>query len=275
MSFERNGEEPVAHPFRLGRFQAAVVNDGNTSYATAGYLFASAPEDALLETLAARRLDPGAIVCANNCLVVDTDGQRVLIDAGLGGFRGSCAGMENAGRLLDNLAFIGIGRETVDIVLLSHFHGDHVGGLIDDGGAPSFPNARIFISEPDWEAGWSAHPSIRRIWTVVRDRVSMLRDGQDVVPGIRAILAPGHTRGHAVYIVESEGLRLFVLGDLVAHPLHIERPEWTMSSEPDWAQSAASRLRILRMIKEEGLWAHSYHIAFPGLGRVVSEWRTG
>jgi len=272
---QSNGGEPVAHPFRLGRFQATVVNDGNTNYATAGFLFASAPEDALRETLAARRLDPEAIVCANNCLVVDTEEHRILIDAGLGFFRGGCAGMENAGRLLEKLEFIGIGRESIDLVVLTHYHGDHTGGLIDGDGTPSFPNARILISEQDWETGWSAHPSIRRIWTAVRDRIGWLRDGQEVVPGLRAILAPGHTPGHAVFALESEGLRLFVLGDLVAHPLHIECPEWTMSSEPDRAQAAASRLRILRMIKEEGLWAHSYHIAFPGLGRVVSEWRTG
>jgi glyoxylase-like metal-dependent hydrolase (beta-lactamase superfamily II) len=180
------------------------------------------------------------------------------------------------------LGLAGIEPGTVTMVVLTHCHPDHVAGLMEDG-KPAFPNARYVIGQVEydfWAKGtWrSAKPDSNDYRTgelfeshirPYRDRVTLVKGEGEVVTGIHAVPAYGHTPGHLAFHVESSGQRLLLWGDCAHHEVaSLAHPEWHAFFDMDKATGAATRRRIYEMAAKERLPVVGYHSSFPSVGYV-------
>ena len=257
---------------RVGDIQLDGVQDG-TAYLPSDYfgIEGTPGHDAMLNASGQAEL-PIA------CFVVRTGGLTVLLDAGFGPRSvewSPTAGQTvrlDGGDLPAQLETHGVSAADVDLVLLSHLHGDHSGWVWRDG-APYFPNATVRFGRGDWQtfvedgvAGANA--------AGFRELAAMglveLVDGDGVVaPGIDALHTPGHTPGHLTFVVSSGGQRALFLGDAISCPVQIEAPEFDALADMDRVLGIATRDRILRELEEGDLVGGPH---FPGLrfGRVLT-----
>lgn len=267
----------TSHRFKLGDFDCVAVLDSIRPYPIRS-LFADAPEEALERALLAHRVRSQEIDVPYICLAVGTSEGWALVDTGIGADEEDPAG----GRLLVNLKAAGIEVEEIGTVILTHGHGDHIGGTSDDEGRPLYPNARYVMHRDEW-AFWTSEENLRRTGreeaipyirarlTALRDRFELIEGESEILPGIRAVPAVGHTPGHLVVSISSAGERLLFISDLAAHPIQIERPDWRMVFDLAPDQAAATRRRVLEGAAAEGILVHAFHFPFPGLGHVVRE----
>lgn len=191
--------------------------------------------------------------------VVKTGGETVLFDAGL-----SAAGTTAA------LADAGIMPEDVDIVVLTHMHGDHIGGLTDDAGNPTYANARYVTGQAEFDH-WAAAGNERFDGKVrpFAENMTFIGDGGSVASGITGIAAFGHTPGHMVYMVESGGEQVLLMADTANHYVwSLAYPEWEVRFDADKAAAAATRKQVLGMVAADRIPLIGYHMPFPGMGFV-------
>ena len=215
--------------------------------------------------------------------VVNTGRETVLFDTGNGadGF----VPRPDGGWLAAQLEPAGVAPDRIDVVVLTHSHPDHVGGLLE-AGRPLFPNARYVMGDAEHRF-WSSDKPLsapthgneyktgqlfRSHVAPFRDRLTLVRPGQEVVPGIHAVEAYGHTPGHLAFHIESRGRRLLFWGDCAHHEVaSLARPEWHAFFDMDKAAGAATRKRIYDMAATERLAVVGYHTSFPSVGFVQRE----
>lgn len=190
--------------------------------------------------------------------LVNTGSELVLFDTGL-----------NAAATLGALEGAGYTADQVDIVVLTHMHGDHIGGLMNDG-TPTFANARYVAGQVEYDH-WAGAENERFEANVrpLADQMTFLGDGGDVVSGITGMAAFGHTPGHMVYRLDSAGAGLVIFADLANHPVwSLARPEWEVRFDADKEAAATARRNVLGMIAADRVPAVGYHMPFPALGYV-------
>jgi len=190
--------------------------------------------------------------------LVNTGAALILFDTGL-----------NAAATTAALAGAGYAPDQVDIVVLTHMHGDHIGGMMTDG-APTFANARYVTGQAEFDF-WAAagNEGFDANVRPMADRMTFLGDGDDVVGGITGMAAFGHTPGHMVYRIDSAGAGLVIFADLANHPVwSLARPDWDVRFDADTATAAESRRRVLGMIAADRVPAIGYHMPFPAVGFV-------
>ena len=280
LAAERPG--PGLYRFRLGAFRVTMLLDAAKMIDGPWPIVGEdrPPEEveqAMRENrLPVRRFQPGFTP-----VLVETGRERVLFDTGNGGvgFVERPAG----GRLAERLTEAGIDPGSVDRVVLTHGHTDHVGGLME-AGRPVFRNAACAIGAEEY-AFWSddarlamppdsyAHRSasvFRSHVMPLTERLHRLAPGEAVAPGIHAMAAFGHTPGHLAFHVESEGKRMLIWGDCAHHEVaSLAHPEWSALFDMDKAQGAETRRRIYEMAATEEILVAGYHTSFPSLGYVV------
>lgn len=275
-----------SYRFTLGGFHFISINDGTFNYPLESF-FANVPREEVEEALRRRHLPTDRITTPYTCLFVDTGQHRVLIDTGAGNLGAAAQKMfpsvDHAttvtGTLLGHLKAAGIEPATVDTVIITHAHPDHVGGTLDEGGALVFANARYFVPRDEWEfwmseAATRLAPALmvdiaRRNLEPMRDRLSLVDDGAEVVPGIRVIASPGHTPGHVALSITSDDERLLHISDVVLFPLHLEHPEWVPVFDILPEEAAASKHRIFDYAAEQQALVFAHHFPpFPNLGHV-------
>jgi glyoxylase-like metal-dependent hydrolase (beta-lactamase superfamily II) len=212
------------------------------------------------------------------CLIVKTGRQTILIDTGFD----PCMG-PGRGNLLKNLPKTGIQPNDIDTVILSHGHLDHIGGNVDNHLKPNFPNARYVMHRKEWEF-WTNKPDLssmnetmqREILEAVnksllslKNRISLVDAGEDILPGIRYIHAPGHTPGHAAISISSGSTLLLYVGDIFHNVLQLARPDWSTRPDLGPQTAAETRKKIIARVISTGSRVFACHFPFPGIGNIV------
>ena len=254
----------VARSFQLGGMRVTTLLDGSVARDDVREIFGGGASDEEFAAVSAENFIP-----ANSAqffftpTVVETGSETVLFDTGLG--RG---GIQTA------LAQAGLTPDQVDVVVLTHMHPDHIGGMTTDD-APTFSNARYVTAAAEYDF-WSGMEAGNRVGDLVAakvtplaDKMSFIGDGQSVASGITAMDASGHTPGHMVYMLESDGQQLVLTADLANHYVwSFAHPEWEVRFDMDKAAATASRRRVLGMLAADKLPMIGYHMPFPGAGYV-------
>jgi glyoxylase-like metal-dependent hydrolase (beta-lactamase superfamily II) len=275
-----NSTAPPFYRFKLGTFEVTVVSDGPLVLPTLDVVLPEAPKPELERLLRANRMPTDRWTGPQNAVVVNTGRHLVLFDTGMGD-RSKALG-PHCGQLVRNMRAAGLDPASIDVVAITHAHIDHCWGLVDSQDRLVFPNARVAISQADFDF-WTQESLLntpdrdfvlytRTNLLPVRDRLIPVRDGAEVVPGVTAMATTGHTVGHHSYVIESEGRRLINIGDVVHHHvLLLTHPEWHNIFDSDRAAGAATRRRVLEQLARDGTPAQFYHFPFPGVGTVAKD----
>ena len=270
-------QTPYWHRFELGDAEVTVVSDGPLPLGDPSGTFTGVPKEEVKKMLSDNFLNPDNVVLEQNSPVVNTGDKLILFDTGMGT---SQAFGPTTGRQQKSLAEAGIKASDIDAVVLSHAHIDHIGGIVDANDKPLFPNAQYYIAQSDFDF-WTDEGKMgsglkdfvvhaRKNLMPVRDRLVFFKDGQEFLPGIQAMAAPGHTVGHHMFMVTSDGKSFAFLGDLTHHAvLLLEKPRMEFSYDTDPKQAADSRVKMLTMLAANKVPVMSYHFAWPGFGHVA------
>jgi glyoxylase-like metal-dependent hydrolase (beta-lactamase superfamily II) len=254
---------PAAWTFRVGALELTALRDGGFVTPNDGADFGSKAGSAAVAKLLAEAGAPTDKISLDvSALAVRMPGHVVLLDAGLG--------PANHGVLPRSLALAGVSPAEITDVLITHAHGDHVGGLLDAEGRSAFPRAVIHISAREW-AWMRGQAETRALAAVVAAQVRTFEPGQLVLPGITAIALYGHTPGHVGYEIVSRGQRLEDIGD-TAHSaiVSLARPDWTGGMDLDPPAAAANRRRTLERLAASDELVFAPHFPFPGVGRIAA-----
>ena len=228
--------------------------------------------------------DPHLLDVADSGFLVNTGKQLILVDAGAGGWWGG----EAFGRLAGSLRSAGYTPEEVDIVLVTHLHSDHVGGLTTQDGKRVFPNADVYVAKTEsdfWlspeiaaKAPKDAQPFFQSAQAIAAPYIKAgkwhtFSGSEPIVDGMQPVPLPGHTPGHTGYEFSSKGQRILFWGDIVhAQRVQLQHPEVTAVFDIDQAAAAATRRQLLaRLVREDVLIATPHTSFFPPLGRLRKE----
>jgi glyoxylase-like metal-dependent hydrolase (beta-lactamase superfamily II) len=261
--------------FKLGSFDIVVISDGGrvSDKPFETYGINQSPE-AVSELLQANFLPTDKFVNGFSPTLVNTGKDVVLFDTGLG--EGAREG--GMGKLIAGLAANGYAPEDVTVVVLTHMHGDHIGGLMEKG-APTFKNARYVTGQVEYDfwkdparVGTPAeggHKGVLEKVVPFAEKMTFIADGGEVVPGISGMAAFGHSPGHMIYRLESEGKQLVVTADTANHfVLSLQRPDWEVKFDMDKTNAASSRKKVFDMLATDRTAFLGYHMPFPSVGYV-------
>jgi glyoxylase-like metal-dependent hydrolase (beta-lactamase superfamily II) len=261
------------HRMQVGSFELTSLSDG---YTLMDHRILAGDQELINILTRAAHLPDGPIKLSVNAFLVNTGDALILIDSGAGNLM-----LPSMGRLPESLAAAGVDPALVDQVLITHMHGDHVGGTVTPDRKMLFPNAVVRMGRADYTF-WTSEAEMDRAQerkvrfvasrlaaSVYGERMQPFDPGAQIVPGIRALDTAGHTPGHSSYLIESGDRRVLATGDLLhAAPVQFSRPEITVDYDSDHAIARRMRRRILdQAIAEDWLLAIP-HAPFPGLGYV-------
>lgn len=269
---------PLSPAFRYSIGEIAVwpVFDGMRSVPLQDGFVTNAPLDEVRGAFESAMRSPETIENPFTPTLIRTGDRLVLIDTG----NGPQEGESPVGRLVDNLAAAGIAPGDIDMVVISHFHGDHISGLRDASGAPMFPNAELLVPEGEvayWldEGEMSRAPEGRRAGF---ERAMSLfeglerrpfKGGDELAPGIVAVDAHGHAPGHMAFRVQSGSQGLLLISDAAHLPfLFVSNPDWSLRFDMDPEMARATRRRLLDEAAADRLMIAGYHWGFPNVGHV-------
>src|ERR1700694_5420611 len=270
-------QSPYFHRFILGAAEVTVVSDGPLPLGDPSSTFLGVPKEEVKKMLTDNFLSPDNVVLEQNSPIVNMGDKLVLFDTGMGT---SKAFGPTTGRQQKSMAEAGIKPQDIDAVVLSHAHIDHIGGIVDAADKPLFPHAQFYIAQSDFDF-WTDEGKMgsllkdfivhaRKNLLPVRDRLVYFKDGQEFLPGIQAIATPGHTVGHHIFMVTSEGKSFAFLGDLTHHQvLLLEKPRMEFAYDTDPKMAANTRVKNLDMLAANKTAVMSYHFPWPGYGHVV------
>jgi glyoxylase-like metal-dependent hydrolase (beta-lactamase superfamily II) len=263
--------------------QATVISDGTLPLGEPSGSFLGSSKEEIGKMLTDNFLSPTNVVLEQNILVLNTGDKLVLFDTGMGT---SQMFGPTPGKMLGNLKAAGIAPKDIDAVVATHAHCDHVWGIMGDDGSRNFPNAQIYISQADFDF-WTDEAKLamkdppymkpfvegaRKNLLPNRDRLVFIKDGQEFLPGIQAMSAPGHTVGHTIYMITSDGKSLAAIGDLTHHQvILLEKPRIEFAYDTDSKQSANTRVRVLDMLASNRIPLIAYHFPWPGVGHVAKQ----
>ncbi len=250
--------------FTLGDFQMMVISDASLSL-PAPIMGANMDEADVTAFMESKKLlsDEGTIPNIVDILVLNTGEDLILFDTGLGA----------SDQLHLTLGAVGITAEDVTKVIISHQHGDHVGGLSSEENGLTYPNAEVFFSQPEFDSMEADNSALVKLQPALdADMVTFYNDGDSIVSGVTAVAAHGHTPGHMGFMIESNG---DVLMNAVDSAINVysgtQYPDWHVrfDSIPDMA--VENRKRVFAMSSDDNVRLFGYHFPFPGIGYAVRQ----
>lgn len=272
---------PYFYRFKHGSMHGAVISDGILPLGEPSASFLGTSKEEVAQMLTSNFLDPNNVILEQNILVLDTGSKLVLFDTGMG--ESQLFG-PTPGKMMQNLAAAGIDPAAIDAIVCTHAHCDHVWGIMSANGTPNFPNAQIYISQTDFEF-WTdeaklsmTDPSYMKAFVAGaranllpnRDRIIFFKDGEEFLPGIQAMSAPGHTPGHTMFLITSDGQTMAAIGDVTHHHvLLLEKPLLEFAFDTDPKQSAQTRNKVLDMLATDRIPLIAYHFPWPGIGHIA------
>ena len=272
-------QAPQFYRFPIGDFQATIVSDGPLPLGEPSSSMKGITKDEIVKALSENFLPTEQIVLEQNCLVLNTGSRLVLFDTGMG----TSKLFGNAtGRILTNLKEAGISLGQIDDVVCTHAHVDHIGGLADAKGKRYFPNATVHLSKADYDF-WVDETKLtgdlkpfvmhaRQNLLPYKGSIKFIEDGKDVIPGVQAMSAPGHTVGHTIFIIKSSTKSLVFTGDTTHHQILLtEMPRTEFAYDTDAKQAVQSRLKVLDMVASQKLPMLAYHFPWPGYGHLAKQ----
>lgn len=205
---------------------------------------------------------------------VRSGGKTIVVDTGFGpGPIAMLGGL--TGNLLGDMKSKGVSPESVDIVIHTHLHIDHVGWNIAPDGKPNFPNARYYGPRADYDLfsqDVAMNPHMEQIIPLkAMDRLELYEGEITLTPEVTTVPTPGHTPGHSSVLVNSGGEKILITGDLAHHPAQVDRTEWCPSFDADHPTATASRRKILDQLEADGSMAAFCHFPGNGFGRIATE----
>lgn len=272
--------QPSIFRFKLGDFEVATIMDSKVIRTGLTPSFGGEAAAAEVKALAAvNRIDADRYEHPFTPTLVNTGKELVLFDSGNGTLSAEYEQLKGRlppGNLVARLAQAGYKPEDVDVIIITHGHPDHIGGLTK-GDQPVFPRARYVFGAVDFDF-WKKGENVRearkfnrelyvKICLPVADRATFIKPGDEVVSGIRAVEAYGHSPGLLAFHIESEGKRLLNWADTCNHyVVAIQRPDLHLDVDDEKDKAVATRKRILDMVASERLMVAGFHMPFPGLG---------
>ena len=276
-------QAPGFYRYKVGAIEVTVVTDGIIRFPVTDALVLNATKDEVNAALAAVFMEKDVYVTPFNPIVVNTGAKLAVIDTGTGEAAYRTSQGAN-GQFLTNLAAAGIDAARVDAVIISHYHVDHVSGLLRIDNSLAFPNAEILVPAlehkywmDDGEMSRASTPRIEGVFKNVRrvmrgevlKRLRTYEWGREVIPGVIAAGTPGHTPGHTCHIVTSGASKAYVQGDLTHSPfLFVRNPGWHPFVDHDPVQAEAARRRVYEMLVAEKMPVQGFHYPFPALAHI-------
>lgn len=280
-----NKQAPGFYRYKLGTHEITAVTDGVNTMPLAEGFVTNVKKDEVNAALAASFRETDKLSIPFTPIVINTGAKLVAIDTGNG--EAAFASSKGAvGQYHANLAASGIDRNAVDTVIISHFHGDHINGLVTADGKPAFGTAEILVPKAEWafwmddgEMSRAANPrmegafkNVRRVFDALGRKVTPYEWDKELAPGILAVATPGHTPGHTSYVVSSGNSRVYVQSDVTNVPfLFARNPGWHAIFDQDPKMAEETRRRVYDMAAAEKMPVQGFHYPFPALGHLQKE----
>ncbi len=271
-------QAPGIYRYKIGAYEITAINDGTWYRPLDDKFVKNAAFADVQKALSDQFLPTDTVPIPFTALAVNTGSKLILLDTGTGGQLAPTAGTMSA-----NMAAAGIDPKSVDTIVISHFHPDHINGIKTKDGQKVFPNAEINVPAPEWafwmdDAKMNAAPdgargaflNARRIFSDIAGEVKRFDPGVEVAPGITSIAAYGHTLGHTAFAIASGNQSMLYLADTTNNPwLFVRNPEWQAIFDADGAMAANTRKKMLDRASADKMIVHGYHFPFPASGYIA------
>jgi glyoxylase-like metal-dependent hydrolase (beta-lactamase superfamily II) len=279
-------QAPSFYRYKVGDVQVNAIFDGSLTFDLNDGFVLNAKKDEVNAALDKAFLPQDKMTLLLTPLAINIGGKTVVIDTGMGGASLTASKGQN-GQFVTNLVAAGIDPKSVDMVVISHFHGDHINGLLNADNTLAFPNAEVMVPAVEWKyfmddgemsVAWTVKnlfelKNARRVLeTGLKKKATPYEWGKEVGPGLLAVETIGHTPGHTSYVLSSGSDKVFIQSDVTNHPaLFVVNPGWRAFFDQDAAQAETTRRKIYDMLVAEKMRVQGFHYPFPGLGNVVKD----
>jgi glyoxylase-like metal-dependent hydrolase (beta-lactamase superfamily II) len=279
-------QAPSFYRYKVGDIQVTVISDGASTFPLADSFVMNAKKDEVNAALDKAFQPKDKVTIHFAPLVLNTGGKLVVIDTG-NGPAAAASSKGSVGQFPSNMVAAGFDPKAVDMVVISHFHGDHVNGLLTAEGTSAFPNAEILVPVTEWkfwmddgEMSRASNDRMKGLFknnrnifeAALKKKVTPYEWGKEVVPGLLAVDTVGHTPGHTSYVLTSGSGKVYIQSDVTNTPcLFAANPGWHAFFDQDGDVAEATRRRIYDMLVAERLQVQGFHYPFPGLGNIEKD----
>jgi glyoxylase-like metal-dependent hydrolase (beta-lactamase superfamily II) len=279
-------QAPSFYRYKVGDIQVTAVSDGASTFPLADSFVPNAKKDEINAALDKAFQPKDKVTIYFAPLVINTGSKLVVLDTG-NGPEALKSSKGAVGQFPANMAAAGFDPKAVDTVVISHFHGDHVNGLLNADGTPAYPNAEILVPATEWkfwmddgEMSRASNDRMKGLFknnrnifeAALKKKVTPYEWGKEVAPGLLAVETVGHTPGHTSYVLSSGSGKVFIQSDVTNNPyLFAANPGWHAFFDQDGDIAEKTRRRVYDMIVADKLQVQGFHYPFPGIGNIVKD----